>query len=587
MTKDQTSAGYRQAGGGGDLAQDQGKQGDGVPPTGPRPAAPRVVAEAAGEGPLKRGPMAEAKDPPLPFAQRRAERLARRRRMRAVPDAATTDPSADAPPADAARASPPPGAKRVLADDAREGGSSAKPPAAGSPAAGIPSPGLPPAGGGQAPAVGPATAPPPSAGAPGARLHALRALPQNVPQKLPVPVPEKPTLPDRVRPAQKPPPEPPAADHGVRLARPVRRRPRHVLVILSFVVMVALPSLVSGIYLFFIARDQYSSDLGFSIQREDGSTAFDLFGGLAQIAGASTPDAMIIYKYITSRDMMLAVESKINVARAFTRPDDPWYSLSPGATLEERDDHWRRMVTVFLDSGSGLIELRARAYTAEDAQAITTAIRDESARLLNELSDQAREDATRFARAEYDLASTRFASAQAELTAFRTENQIVDPSSDLAGRSALLNSLVSEQAQALIDRDLLLSTGTPESDPRFQQIERRIDVIGKRIEAERARIAVSGDGLGTGYAELVAEYDKLNLEFQMATEAYSAAKAALAAAVAKAERTTRYLAVYMPPTLSQEALYPERVTWSLLILAFSFALWSISVLTVYAIRDRR
>lgn len=418
-----------------------------------------------------------------------------------------------------------------------------------------------------------------------AKRRALRAVPQTPP--VPSPVPKAPALPDSPAPAPELPPAPSEGKRGARVARPARRRRRHVLVIASFILAVALPSLVASFYLFFIAKDQYSSDLGFSIQREDGNTAFDILGGLAQIAGNSTPDAMIIYKYITSRDMMLAVESKIDVARAYTRPDDPYFSLPPGATLEERDDHWQRMVTVFLDSASGLIELRVRAYTPEDAQAIATTIRDESARLLNELSDQAREDATRFARSEYELASDRFAAAQAELTAFRTQHQIVDPSTDLAGRSALLNSLVSEQAQALIDRDLLLSAGTPEGDPRFQQIERRIDVIGKRIEAERARISVASDDSGTGYAELVAEYEKLHLEFQMATEAYTAAKAALASAMAKAERTTRYLAVYMPPTLSQEALYPERITWSLLILAFSLALWSIAVLTFYAIRDRR
>ena len=55
------------------------------------------------------------------------------------------------------------------------------------------------------------------------------------------------------------------------------------------------------------------------------------------------------------------------------------------------------MVQVDLETHAGIIHVRANAFTPEDATAIASAILAESSALINRLSDQAREDAVRFA----------------------------------------------------------------------------------------------------------------------------------------------------------------------------------------------
>jgi len=377
---------------------------------------------------------------------------------------------------------------------------------------------------------------------------------------------------------------PPRATHSV--AGAARFRARHYGLLLSFVAAVILPALLTAGYLFLVAQDQYASRLGFSVQREDGAASIDLLGGLSQIATASTPDPVILYKYITSRDMIRAVEARIDVRRAFTRPGDPYFSMAPDAPVELREDHWRDMVRVFLDTGSGLIEVEVRAYTPEDAKAIAGAIQEESASLLNKLSDTAKADATRFARDELGTATERLRKARAAMTGFRARTQIVDPATDFAGRMSLLNSLLAQQANALIERDILRGSSGFADDPRFDQLDRRIEVISKRIETERARIAASDDG-SQGYADLVAEYEGLRLEGEFAERAYVAARAGLDAAIAAAQRKSRYLAVYMPATLAETAEYPQRWTWSLLVAGLLFTGWSILALSYYAVRDRR
>lgn len=356
---------------------------------------------------------------------------------------------------------------------------------------------------------------------------------------------------------------------------------------LSFLAAVVLPVLAVASYLFFVAKDQYASSLGFSVQRENATASLDILGGLTKLAGSNTPDPVILYKYIVSRDMIRAVETQVDLDDAFYRAGDPWFSLPPGSSIEEREDHWRRMVQVFLDSGSGLVEIRVRTYSPETAQAITNAIRFESERLLNQLSEKANEDATRFARAELEEATDRLRTAQAAMTDFRARTQIVDPATDFAGRMGLLNSLLAQQAEALIERDLLRANSNSGGDPRMDQIERRIQVIGERIESERARISSADDGSGAGYAQLVSEYEGLRLEAEIAERSYVAALANLDNALDTAQRNSRYLAIYMPPTLAEKAEYPERAIWTGLIAVMFLLLWTIATLTFYAVRDRR
>ena len=115
------------------------------------------------------------------------------------------------------------------------------------------------------------------------------------------------------------------------------------------------------------------------------------------------------------------------------------------------------MVEVSFESASGIIHVRANAFTPGEARMIAQAVLDKSGDLVNRLSEQAREDAVRFAREDLDFAEDNLREVRERLADFRRENRIVDPSADVAGQMGLLNALQEELAQALVDRDMLLS----------------------------------------------------------------------------------------------------------------------------------
>ena len=118
--------------------------------------------------------------------------------------------------------------------------------------------------------------------------------------------------------------------------------------------------------------------------------------------------------------------------------------------------------------------MRATAFTPEDAQAITRAILEKSSALVNQLAEQAREDAMRFARDELDEAEAHLREVRQQLADFRREHSLVDPSADVDGQSGLLTALKAELAKALVERDML-PTYADEGDQRVVQANRRID----------------------------------------------------------------------------------------------------------------
>lgn len=366
------------------------------------------------------------------------------------------------------------------------------------------------------------------------------------------------------------------------------RRARHVLVMLSFVVFVLLPSTGSGVYLWGVAADQYVSKVGFTVRREDTSSPIEILGGLTSLSGASSSDTDVLYEFIQSQKLVSDMDRDIGLRRIWSRPDrDPVFALDPEASIEDMVEYWNSMVRLSYGTGSGLLEIEVRAFTAEDATLIAETLFAKSSDMINELSAIAREDAIRYAREELDAALERLKQARETVTRFRNANQLITPELDLQSQAGLLSTLQTQQAETIIEIDLLRDS-VRQGDPRLEQAQRRLDVIEARIAAERQKLGVNGSGTGDRpFADIVGEYERLVVDREFAERAYLSALAAYDSALAEARRKSRYLAAYMEPTRAETPEYPKRPTLLFLISLFLFLAWSILVLVGYAIKDRR
>ena len=339
--------------------------------------------------------------------------------------------------------------------------------------------------------------------------------------------------------------------------------------------------------MFAVAKDQFSSTMGFVVRTEDVSVSSDIFGSLAGILSVGATDTDILYEFIQSAQLVREVDAEVDLRSYYSEhySSDPVFAFDPSGTIENLTDYWQRMVKIFYDAGTGLIEIRVNAFDAGAANTIANAVFEHSASMINKLSAIARDDAIRYAQEDLDFAIERLKSARENLAQFRSRTQIIDPQADLQGQMGVINTLQQNLAAALIDIDLLRETSRP-TDPRIVQAELRIAVIRNRIEKERSKFGSGTLSVGEDYVEIIGEFERLNVDAEFAEKAYISALAAYDSANAEALRTSRYLAAYLEPRVAEQALYPQRLTVVFVTAAFLLLAWSIMCLIYYSIRDR-
>ena len=373
------------------------------------------------------------------------------------------------------------------------------------------------------------------------------------------------------------------------VASPASYKPRHRRMRTSFVIFVVLPLIAVTVYLFAFAKDQYASNTGFTVRREEGAAAAELVGGIsAFIGGGGSSNTDVLYAYIHSQQLVERVQDQVDLRTLYseTWATDPVYSLWPDASIEDLVWFWGRVVIVSYDKNSGLMDVQVRAHTAEMAQRIAQIVVRESESMINALNAQARRDS--MANAEQDLedALARLRTAREDLASFRARTQIVDPQADIEGRMGVINGLQQQLAQALVDYDLLLQS-TAETDPRVRQADRRIEVIRQRISEERRNFATQDVTVfDTDYPRLIAQFESLTVNQHFAETTYTAALAALDAARSNAQRQSLYLATYLQPTLAQSAEYPQRYLLTFMAALFLVLGWGSGALIYYSLRDR-
>ncbi|WP_333834451.1 capsule biosynthesis protein [Rubrimonas sp.] len=387
---------------------------------------------------------------------------------------------------------------------------------------------------------------------------------------------------------------PPGAES--RTAPPARPKARHRLALWSYVVAVALPASAIAAYLYGVAADQYASRTSFSIRGAESVGPVSFLGALSQTVTVGGTDAEIVYEFVRSQQMVEAAAAALPLERLYNLPDrDVVFRLGEGRPIEDVRDYWNRMTSVSFDGASGIVHFEARAFDSESARFIAQFVLDESTRIVNGMSAQAREDAVAVAREVLGDAEDRLRAARRSIRAFRDAEQELDPTVNAEAALGLMAGLRQQLANAQVELDSYLALVGPRG-PRAAALRQRIDSLERRIATERQRLGagegtglapgVAGDG-GRLFSALMGDYEELILELEFAQNAYTSALAAFEQAQVEARRQSRFLAPHIRPTLSVAAEYPQRA----LIAAAAFLLlsvaWAVLLLIAYNIRDRR
>src|SRR5215472_11426532 len=349
--------------------------------------------------------------------------------------------------------------------------------------------------------------------------------------------------------------------------------------------IVGLPTLLAGVYYFAIASDLYLSEAKF-IVRSPKQVQTTMIGALLQSTGLSraTEDTSAVQDFIMSRDAVRKLEYQNDLRAVFNRPEGDFVTRFPGILFWRKDFEalfWRygHFVTIETDTTTGVTALDVKAYRPEDSHQLASALLSYAEQLVNELNERARRDALDTAHHEVDRAEQRIADIQAELTAYRVKQKMLDPKSASAGVLELIGQMNAAQATARTQLGELLNNSP--SSPQIPLVKNRIASLDKLIAEERAKLSGATDSV----VSALTEYERLNLQQQLGEKALASAFTSLEAARIEAQRQQLYLETIAEPNLADYPLYPKRIVSFIMVFATCMLVYGLAWLLVANVRE--
>ena len=354
-------------------------------------------------------------------------------------------------------------------------------------------------------------------------------------------------------------------------------------VLRSFLLIVGLPTFIATVYFSLFASDIFVSETRFAIRESKAGKASSIAGLLSSTGITSGgQDARVVVDYIKSQDILASLNAQLNLSQHFSDSGIDFVArLSSEHTREELLDHYIKHVEIIEDSGSDIIVLKTKAYDPEYAKRMAEYIITLSEKLVNDMSTRIENDGLQAAKDEVELAASRVLEASRQLTKFRGINTSINPAEEGMALLGLISGI--ENKLVIAKTELSEKRAFMKDDSSVvKSLKNKVDALETQLKKERLRVASES---GTGFNELINDYQPLALQQSLAQQHYTSALHSLELARIEALRKKSYLTTYVKPVLPDEALEPERVMNILTVFIYAFMFFAIGGLMWSALRD--
>lgn len=355
----------------------------------------------------------------------------------------------------------------------------------------------------------------------------------------------------------------------------------------SFGALVVAPVLAVFVYLLAFASPLYEAQSQFVVRGDVNRPGGGSLGGAVGAVAALNvnQESSILVRFLPSRALVERLRGTLDVAALYSSPDiDSLSRLAEDADADAVAAYWADKVSASVDPVSGVVTLKVRAYSPEDALTLNQAAMLESETMLNLLLDDSRRDALRVAEQDRERAAEALEDARRELEAFRREAGLLDPNDAGAQAVDLIYELRGQRAALSAQLEAALTSLSP-SAPQVRALRTRLSALDDQIAALEAELVPTGGA--EGLPVLISRFDALELKRAFAEKSFGRAELTLLRTQAEVERWHLYLTVFDPPTLAAEEVEPRPFWTSGKLFATLAVLWTILALLAAGTMDHR
>ncbi len=377
----------------------------------------------------------------------------------------------------------------------------------------------------------------------------------------------------------------------VELGRPTRPSPmQRVLAWLRrnrmLLLVVLLPTLLIGGYLYLFASDQYESEAHFLVHGADAAPQPGI--GVNQVLSMATGisagqnEAMSVADYLTSHNAVDRLRSEDALVQRYQRPGIDLLSRLWGdnPTPERLLSYYRRQVKIEYNTETGITVLKIHSFTPEDSYRLARKLLAMGEQRINQLNKRSYQDAialgqTQLAAAERDLAAN-----QAAMTRFRQSRADIDPQASGQAQIGLVTDLTGQLAAARAQLNAMRGLISPDS-PQIRALQSRVRSLSAELAGQSGRLTGSDNTI----AGDMSGYEGLKLRQQFLAKRYDAAAGALQQARERAMRQQLYVVRVVDANMPVKSLFPQRFRILATVFVSLLLLFSIGWLIAAGVRE--
>ena len=347
---------------------------------------------------------------------------------------------------------------------------------------------------------------------------------------------------------------------------------------------VVLPTVVAVLYFGFVAADVYVSESRFVVRSPERKVASPLGAMLAGVGfSKAQDDSYSVRDYILSRDALRILDDRIGLGASFASPKvdrlNRFAGIDPDNSFEALYRYYQNKVGVTTDSGSSITTLTVRAFTAEHAAQANRLLLEQSEALVNRLNERGRKDLVEYAKHEVAQAQDKATTAALALSAYRTNQGVIDPDRQATGALAQVGKLQDELVATRMQLGQL-RTLTP-ANPQISSLESRL----KSLEAEIARENATLTGTGNSLTQKSPAFQRLALEADFAAKNLGSALAGYENAISESQRQQVYLERISQPSTPDRAQEPRRLRSMVIALLLGLVVFGIASMVIAGVRE--
>ncbi|MBU2977827.1 capsule biosynthesis protein [Alteromonas sp. C1M14] len=341
-------------------------------------------------------------------------------------------------------------------------------------------------------------------------------------------------------------------------------------------VLIVAPWLIYALYLVLLAAPQYESESQLIVKSTEGGSTFDpstlLAGSLGGASSAS--DSQIIESYIKSQDMMRYLEQTLSLSEHYSSDvADIFSRLGSDHTQIQFYEYYLDHVSVEVDSASSVITLKVRGFEPEFARQVNAAIVKKAEEFLNAINNNLAKSKMAFAKNEHRVVEEKLQAAKNELLAFQSKYNVLDPTAEGAASQQIAFSLQATLAQKQAELNSLETMMSPTA-PEVQNTKRQINALRQQISLQKESFSNQETEDSLSVSNLMAQYSNLQVQLQLAIQAFSSSLVSLENARVEAYQKLQHLVTIETPTLPDDNAYPKII--------YNLVLFGVILLVVYA-----